>query len=50
MTSNKRNLKENKGDIKDKDKLGKRAQKKSPEVFYKKFSYKHRKIHWKTPV
>ena len=36
MTSNKINLKEDKGQIKDEDKSGKRAQKQPPEVFNKK--------------
>ena len=36
MASNKRNLKENKNQIKSKDKSGKKAQKYPPEVFYKK--------------
>ena len=36
MTSNKINLKEDKGQIKDEDESGKRAQKQPPEVFNKK--------------
>ena len=51
MTSNKGNLKENKEEIKAKDKSGKRARKQPPEVFYKKgVLKKHHKIDWKTLV